>query len=446
MTSTRHIYSVSELNNDVRRTLEQGLGLIWLEAEISSLARPASGHWYFSLKDNHAQIRCAFFKQRNRLVNFPVEEGQKVLVRGKVSLYEPRGDYQLIVEHLELAGEGDLQRQFEALKRRLREEGLFDEPLKKPLPAFPKTIGIITSPSGAAIRDILHVVNRRYPSGHMIIYPSMVQGEGAAAALTIALKTADRRAECDVLLISRGGGSLEDLWAFNDEQLARAIFACGTPVVSGVGHEIDFTICDFVADVRAPTPSAAAEIITPDIRELTTAVARCHHQLYEIQQRRLQHWQQKLDWTQQRLTRLHPGTRIEVQQEQFRRLYERLKNAQSTLIHRLKTQHKHMALRLWQQSPVQQVQQKQSHLEMNRLRLTRQMKRILDSKQQHLAASAQTLHTLSPLATLSRGYSITRIKGSRAPLTDVHQINMDELLETQLHNGTLVSRVEKITS
>ena len=263
----RDIYSVSRLNREVRVLLERGFGALWLEAEISNFARPSSGHWYFSLKDSAAQVRCAMFRQRNMLCAFTPRDGQKVLVRARIGLYEPRGEYQLIVDHMEDAGLGALKRQFEELSARLNLEGLFAAERKRSLPRLPRRIGIITSPTGAAVRDILHVLARRFPAAAVLIYPVSVQGAQAAAEIVAALESAGVRAECDVLILARGGGSLEDLWAFNDERLARAIVASPIPVITGIGHEIDFTIADFAADVRAPTPSAAAELVVPDAEE-----------------------------------------------------------------------------------------------------------------------------------------------------------------------------------
>ncbi|MDE2196596.1 MAG: exodeoxyribonuclease VII large subunit, partial [Gammaproteobacteria bacterium] len=266
-TPERQVFSVSRLNHEARALLEGGFPLLWVEGELSNLSRPASGHLYFSLKDAAAQVRCALFRNRATLLRCKPAEGMQVLVRARVSLYEPRGDFQLIVEHMEDAGHGALQRAFEQLRQKLAGEGLFDPAHKKPLPAMPGIIGVVTSPSGAALRDILSVIRRRQPSARVILYPAPVQGEGAGAKLAAMIRTASARAECDVLIIARGGGSLEDLWAFNEEAVARAIHACALPIISGVGHEIDFTIADFVADARAPTPTAAAELVTPDRNE-----------------------------------------------------------------------------------------------------------------------------------------------------------------------------------
>ena len=265
--SNEQVYTVSELNRLARQLLEQDLPRMWVSGEISNLARPASGHLYFSLKDERAQIRCALFRGASRGGSFMPANGMQVLARGRVSLYEPRGDYQLIVDHLEPAGEGLLRRRLEELKQKLAAAGLFDAARKRPLPALPGAIGVITSPSGAAVRDILHILKRRFPAIPVIIYPVQVQGEQAKFDIVKAFETAARRAECEVLILARGGGSLEDLWAFNEEIVAQAIADSPIPVISGVGHEIDFTIADLVADVRAPTPSGAAELVVPDSRD-----------------------------------------------------------------------------------------------------------------------------------------------------------------------------------
>ena len=254
----RNVFTVSRLNREVRVLLERGLGVVWVEGELSNFSQPSSGHWYFSLKDRDAQLRCAMFRLKNAVLGFTPKAGQQVLARGRISLYEPRGDYQLIVEHLEEAGVGALKREFERLKVKLAAEGLFALERKRSLPRFPRRIGVVTSPSGAAIRDVLHILARRFPPASVLVYPTPVQGAASVPAIVEALQTASARAECDVLIVARGGGSIEDLWSFNDERVARAICASSIPVVSGIGHEIDFTIADFVADARAPTPSGAA--------------------------------------------------------------------------------------------------------------------------------------------------------------------------------------------
>src|SRR5580692_92420 len=313
----RDVYSVSRLNREARVLLERGFGTLWLEAEISNFSKPSSGHWYFSLKDANAQVRCAMFRQRNMLCAFTVRDGQKVLVRARIGLYEPRGEFQLIVEHMEDAGLGALKRQFEELAAKLKSEGLFAAERKRPLPALPRRVGVITSPSGAAVRDILHVLARRFPAVAVMIYPVAVQGAQAPAEIIAALA------------LARRGGSLEDLWAFNDERLARAIVASSIPVVSGVGHEIDFTIADFAADMRAPTPSAAAELVVPDAGEWLTALASLAARLARSARRRLGEQRERLRWLERRAALVNPVARCTQQTQRLDELEQRLRRAVS---------------------------------------------------------------------------------------------------------------------
>ena len=313
----RDIFSISRLNSEVRAVLEGSFPLVWVEGEISNLASPRSGHLYFSLKDAQAQVRCALFRAKRQLLRFQPANGAQVLARARISFYEPRGDFQLIVEHLEPAGAGSAQREFEALKKRLQSEGLFDNERKKPLPAFPQRLGVITSASGAAIRDVIKVLRRRAPHIAVTIFPAQVQGKGAAEELLEALGIALQRADCDLLLLTRGGGSIEDLAAFNDERLARAVASAGIPIVSAVGHEIDFTITDFVADRRAPTPSAAAELISPDAAALLQTVGKLSQRLQAGVRRRLQVESQHLARLAGRLQRAAPANRLRQQQQRL---------------------------------------------------------------------------------------------------------------------------------
>src|ERR1700688_4212904 len=323
----RDVYTVSRLNREVRVLLERGFGTLWLEAEISNFARPSSGHWYFCLKDAGAQVRCAMFRQRNMLCPFTAKDGQKVLVRARIGLYEPRGEYQLIVDHMEDAGLGALKRQFEELSAKLEREGLFAAERKRPLPSLPGRIGIITSPTGAAVRDILHVLARRFPAATVLIYPVPVQGAQAAAEIVAALQLTGRRAECDVLILARGGGSLEDLWAFNDERLARAIVASPIPVITGLGHQIDFTIADFAADARAPTPSAAAELVVPDAEEWLGAFVRLGTRLQRGMRRRLEEHRERLRWLAGRAALVSPAARLSAQAQRLDELEQCLVRA-----------------------------------------------------------------------------------------------------------------------
>jgi len=320
----RNIYTVSRLNREVRILIERGLGVIWVEGELSNLSVPSSGHWYFSMKDRDAQLRCAMFRQRNMTVGFIPKAGQHILARGRLSLYEPRGDFQFIIEHLEEAGVGALKREFERLKAKLAAEGLFALERKRSLPSFPRRIGVITSPTGAALRDILHILARRFPPAAVLIYPTPVQGGAAIPSIVAAIEIASARAECDVLILARGGGSIEDLWAFNDERVARAIRASTVPIVSGVGHEIDFTIADFVADARAPTPSGAAEIVVPDRNACLEALARTMERLSACMRRELRSVTARFDGARLRLKLTHPGIRLTQQAQRLDELEQRL--------------------------------------------------------------------------------------------------------------------------
>ncbi|MEJ2603396.1 MAG: exodeoxyribonuclease VII large subunit, partial [Gammaproteobacteria bacterium] len=390
--------TVSELNRDVRLLLETELPRLWVEGEISNLARPASGHVYFSLKDDGAQIRCAFFRQRQRGLGFRPENGQQVMVRGRVSLYEPRGDYQLIVEQVEEAGEGELRRRFEALKQKLAAEGLFDEGAKRPIPGLPRRIGIVTSPSGAAVRDILHVLARRFPAVPVIVYPTAVQGNAAAAEIAAALRTAGRRDECDVLILARGGGSLEDLWSFNEEGVARAIRESPIPVVTGVGHEIDFTIADFAADLRAPTPSGAAELVVPDWREWSTRFDNAGRRLANGLGRRLEERSQALDRLARRLTLSSPARRLRNQREWLASLSRRLVVARAAVLARCHHRLDRLESRLLANSPAGRLKDLSGRWRLADQALRRSMPDRLTALNSRLAGNVRALNTVSPLA------------------------------------------------
>jgi len=406
----RHIFTVSQLNREARELLEGSFFNIWVEGEISNLARPASGHWYFSLKDERAQLRCAMFRTHNRKLTFKPEDGTHVLVRGRISLYEARGDFQLIAEQMEEAGAGALQRAFEQLKARLAGEGLFAPEHKRPLPTLPRAIGVVTSPSGAAIRDILSILKRRFPAIPVIIYPTAVQGQAAASEITAAITLAGQRAtqygECDVLIVARGGGSLEDLWPFNDEQVARAIYACPVPVVSGIGHEIDTTIADFVADVRAPTPSGAAELVSPDQNEWLQTCRQYQQRLLTLQREHKRQRQQRLLWLQKRLQQLHPGQRLLQQTQRVDELEQRLQRRIHQRLEQQRLQLKNLYTGLQRHQPSARLKNlglQYHHLEQ---RLHQLIQLQLERGRQRLQTSSQTLDAVSPLATLGRGYAI----------------------------------------
>ena len=440
LTPERNLYTVTRLNREVRLLLERGLTVIWLEAELSNFSQPASGHWYFTLKDKDAQIRGAMFRQRNMSLGFTPKSGQLVVVRGRVSLYEPRGDYQMIVEHMEEGGVGALKREFERLKAQLATEGLFAPELKRPLPAFPRCIGVITSPSGAAIRDVLHILTRRYPPASVLIYPAPVQGAAAVPALIAALQLAGLRAECDVLILARGGGSLEDLWAFNDEGLARAIRASPIPVVSGVGHEIDFTIAYFVADVRAPTPSGAAELVVPDRQELLGLLRRLRDRLVQSGRRELRGATQQLANLQHRLQRAHPGVRLSHSAQRLDELEQRLRKA-------LYAHAQHQRIRLGQvltallrASPARRVQALQARNAEYGMRLQHALQRRLQASTHRLTLAQHKLDAVSPLATLARGFAVvTRPDGSI--ITDAGAVAIGDEVRALLHRGAVRARI-----
>jgi len=390
----REVFTVAALNYRVRDLLEGNFPEVWVEGEISNLARPASGHMYFTIKDEQAQVRCAMFRSRNRQLGFTPDHGTQVVVRARVSLYPDRGDYQLIVDHMEETGDGALRRAFEILNKKLQKEGLYDPHHKQSLPEIPKCLGVITSATGAAIRDVLHVLSRRFPNLPVIIYPTLVQGDRAAAQIVKAIEIANQRQECDVLLVTRGGGALEDLWPFNEEIVARAVFASQIPVVSGVGHEIDFTICDFVADVRAPTPSAAAELISPDQRLWWRQFGDYHDLLIKIIYQQLQQSLQQTQWLRKRLR--HPGQQLLDQAQRLDYVEQRLFTSINTLLQR---------------------------------------------KQQQLQNLTRALDAISPLATLQRGYAIVTENNGKI-VTDTDHVNIGDTITARLGKGQLRCTVD----
>ncbi len=440
----RDIYSISRLNREARSVLEGNFPLLWVEGEISNLARPSSGHWYFSLKDGQAQVRSAMFRNRNQLLRFRPEDGMQVLVRGRISLYEARGEYQFIAEYMEAAGDGALQRAFEELKHRLAQEGLFAPEHKQLLPALPRRIGVITSPTGAAIRDILSVLGRRFPGLPVVIYPVPVQGEGAGAKIAAAIGTAARRDECDVLILARGGGSLEDLWAFNEEVVARAIFACPIPLVSGVGHEVDITIADFAADHRAATPSAAAEAVSPDQQEWLTQLRALDARLLTLLRRRQQQARQQLDWLGKRLQQQHPGQRLRQRAQRLDELEQRLHRGLDRTLTGSTTAIRQLHTRLRATAPAHRLVQLADRQQDLGRRLRTAMQHQLERRQQSLKGLARALDTVSPLATLERGYSITRRTSDGQVVKSATELQPGDQLETRLAQGGLISTVDKL--
>lgn len=440
MQQNRQVLTVSQLNRAAKDLLETYLPMLWVEGELSNLSAPSSGHWYFSLKDSGAQVRCAMFRNRNMLVRFKPEAGKKVLVRGKVSLYEGRGDYQLIVEHMELAGAGDLQRQFELLKEKLQAEGLFDPAHKKPLPAWPRRLGVITSPTGAAVHDILHVLRRRFPALPVIVLPVAVQGNEAAGQIAAAIEHANHHELCDVLIVGRGGGSLEDLWAFNEEVVARAIYASRIPIVSAVGHEVDFTIADFVADLRAPTPSAAAEIVSPDCQTLLHKLRQYEQQLTRCMTAHLRWHQQQVKNLRARLQ--HPGLKLQAQAQKLDHLELRLQRALSSSLRHAQQRVERLQHRLQRCNPQRQLAGHAHRLQVLTLRLEVAQRKLLDSRQQRLQRAAGLLQSVSPLNTLSRGYAILLTQDGHA-VRRSEEVNKGQQLTAKLHSGELLCEVKE---
>jgi len=441
----RDIYSVSRLNQEVRDLLDSSFALLWIEGEISNLARPASGHMYFTLKDANAQVRCALFRNRARLLSCRPENGMQVMLRARVSLYEGRGDYQIIAEHMELAGDGALRLAYEELKNKLQKEGLFDPHKKQKLPLLAKQIGIITSPSGAAVHDALSVLQRRFAGIPVIIYPVAVQGADAAQQIADMIKRADQRDECDVLLLTRGGGSLEDLMAFNDERVARAIDACSRPLVSAIGHEVDFTIADFVADVRAPTPSAAAELLCPDSQDWLLATRQLQHRLTQAMLQHAESLAQSLSWLSNRLTLQHPKSRLQQQMQHADGLENRLRLAIRHHLDLTVSRLKQTRSRLQTANPDSHINNCQQQLEFLQKRLKQAVNNQINQSRQTLSGLSRTLNSVSPLATLDRGYSITRKLPDGDILTSVERLNTGDTVSTRLSDGEINCVIENIT-
>jgi exodeoxyribonuclease VII large subunit len=436
----KNIYSVSSLNQAAKNLLETGLGVIWLSGEISNLTIAVSGHWYFTLKDHSAQIKCAMFRGNNSKSGFTPKHGQQVLVRGKLSLYEARGDYQLIVETMAPEGDGLLKQQFEALKCQLAAEGLFSESLKKPLPNFIKRVGIITSSTGAALHDMLSVMQRRDPRLHVIIYPSQVQGKGSAASVASQIALANVRKECDVLIIGRGGGSLEDLWCFNEIEVAYAINHSQIPIISAVGHEIDITISDFVADIRAATPSAAAELVSQHKGEISTQLTTLTTRLRQAILNALQQKHHQQNLLKQTLLQHDPKHKLQQQSQHLDEISLRLQYAIQQRIQQQQNRVVQLRNRLEQISPAHKIDIEQQKQQQLKYRLTQAMSSTLNNAEQTLQRQIQQLHAFSPLATLARGYAIVKDENGRIT-TDSSELQTGNRIEVTLNKGQFTAQV-----
>jgi len=436
-----NVISVSELNKKAKSLLEKGIPKLWIEGEISNLAKPASGHMYFSLKDEMSQIRCAWFKQRQLQNTLNIANGAKMLALGKIGLYEPRGEYQFIVEKMEIAGEGDLKRKYEELKKKLSGEGIFSEENKSELPELPKRIGVITSPSGAAVRDILTILKRRFPIIPIIIFPVAVQGEQAAPQIQNALKKANLRADCDLLILARGGGSLEDLWAFNEEIVARAIFHSEIPIISAIGHETDVTISDFAADMRAPTPSGAAELAVPDQHDWIKSIDNIGDKIITIITQQINLKSQLSDWINKRLSQSSPKMTVKRQIEKSNNLRKMLSNSilqnlakQDKNIHQLKAKLNEVSPRL------------KIHVQLSRIKELNQKivscsDHFLEGLNNRMKLASKTLNSVSPLRTLDRGYAIARDAKTKNVIMSADTIEIENDIEVKLAKGEIKVKV-----
>lgn len=442
----KDILTVSQLNDNIKTFLEDAFGSLWVEGEVSNLRRPQSGHVYFTLKDDKSQIRAVYFRQygyfRNRVANFDLEDGMKILCRARLSAYPPRGEYQLIVESVEPLGVGALQKAFEQLKATLAAEGLFDEAHKKALPFLPGRIGVVTSPTGAVIRDILNITRRRFPSVDILIAPTRVQGSEAAGELIAALRNLHTYGKVDIIIIARGGGSLEDLAPFNDEALAREIFRSSIPIVSAVGHETDFTICDFVADLRAPTPSTAAELVIPERTDLQNS-------LYNLRQRLVAAQRRHLDDQKERLASLHARFKdprrflfdFSIRLDDLR---ERIQCSLQQRTQLLQNKLRHLELGLQSRNPERQVREKRILLNNLEKDVINGWKCYLRDREERLKKNAALLSSLSPLAVLQRGYSITRRLSDGEVVRRASQLTLEERVSIQLAAGSIQAWVEKV--
>ena len=438
----RPVLKPSQLNALARDLLEGQFAQVWIQGEISNFSRPASGHLYFTLKDERAQVRCALFRMQAQRLRFLPRDGMQVLARGRLTLYEARGEYQLVLEHMEEAGEGALRQAFEELKRRLAADGLFDTARKRPLPRFVRRLGVITSPRGAAVRDVISVLGRRFPLLEVDVLPVAVQGQGSAGELLSMLQRAGASGRYDVLLLTRGGGSLEDLWSFNDEALARAIVASPIPVVSAVGHEVDFSLSDFAADLRAATPSAAAELLVPDTVALQSQLRQLGARLEAARQRQQAARAQRSDQAWLRLQGLRPQIRLKAGGQRLQLLSGRLHNAigarLSADLHRLRDQ----AERLARQHPRERLDAQRHRGQLLSQRLDAGWRRRAERASARLQGAGGLLHSLSPLATLGRGYAILRDANDGRVLRSAAQVAVDDRVDALLGEGRLRLRVE----
>ena len=442
MSEQNPVLTPSQLNTLARDLLESAFPLVWVEGELGNITRPGSGHLYFTLKDARAQVRCAMFRPKSQWLKFVPREGLKVLGRGRLTLYEARGDYQLVFDHLEEAGEGALRRAFEATKARLEAEGLFDAARKRPLPAWVRRLAVITSPTGAAVRDVLSVLARRLPLLEVDILPSLVQGETAAAPIAGLLRSAGASGRYDAVLLARGGGSLEDLWAFNDEQLVRAIAASPVPVVSAIGHETDFTLSDFAADIRAPTPSVAAELLVPDRRDLQARLRGLQVRFGSLQRQRLRQAMQRADRAALRLQAQSPQARLQLLQQRQEAVLRRLHGQWRERSQQRQARLRHAAAVLRAHHPLRRLLLLRERLQRQQSRQRAAIARVLQRDRLQLHALARALEACSPLATVARGYAILTRADNGELVQSIAQTAPGDRLHARVRDGVLAVTVE----
>ena len=440
----QHILQISELTKKVRFILESELNTVWLTGEISNFIAAGSGHWYLSLKDAKSQVKCAMFKGSNRRVRLSgaitPANGQQVLVRAKVSLYEPRGDFQLIIEHMEDAGTGLLRQQFEQLKNKLNAQGIFDLSHKKTIPTDINCVGIVTSPTGAAVKDIITVLQRRNPNIKVIIYPALVQGEFAQGDICHAINIANIRKECDVLIVGRGGGSLEDLWPFNEESVVHAIYQSALPVISAVGHEVDTTLADYVADLRAATPSAAAELVSSDSSELLNKILMLNQRLSKAIVDKCNNQGTQVNYLKHRLAQVHPEQQLQLQQQRYDELSLRLQQAMKRNLQQANIKPSQLQQRLSHLSPDKNIKQQQQRVKQNEKRLIHAMHNSMQHNSEQFVHLIEQLQLVSPLATIARGYSVIRNKDNEV-ITKMAQVSVNEEISVQLSDGKVQAKV-----
>ncbi|HJM09244.1 MAG: exodeoxyribonuclease VII large subunit [Gammaproteobacteria bacterium] len=441
--SQEHIYTISELNDEVASTLTQTFGVIWVEGEVSNLMRSAAGHVYFSLKDESASVRCAMFRMQNQSLDFSLKDGMQILARAKVGLYKQRGEFQLIVEYAEESGEGLLRQKFELLKQTLLKEGLFNEEHKLPLPEIPETIGLITSPKGAAVQDILKTIKRRYSLVNVIVYPTLVQGNEATQQIASAIDDANERKECDVLIVARGGGSLEDLWCFNEELVARSIFNSRIPIISGIGHETDFTITDLVADLRAATPTAAAEIALPSINEIMDQLNRFIFDMNQLADRKITDFKHRLKSSSLRMQASHPHSKLQLNLQKLDLIDEKMRNLPMMQLKDLTNIFRISLSKLLASNPKNNIETEKQNLEIKKMAFLNALMGIIESKKNRFSILTTQLESASPLQLLNRGYAVVTTKDDKS-IKSIRNISPGASVKTKLSDGSFMSKVERI--